>query len=92
MQRLIAVSRNRQRSTGAQERLQCKRHVGTVPHFASGGAKQLGQTLPTLILWCRNTYPATGTQLLNRVAIARRNRDRAVTATRRMRITDPPQG
>ena len=91
MQRLIRVGRNCQRSAGAQERLERKRHVGTVPHLTGSGPKQLRQALPTLVLRRRDTYPAAGAQLLNRVTIARWNRDHAVTAARRMGITDPPQ-
>ena len=92
LKRLIRVGRDGQRSTGAEERLKRKGHVGTVPHLAGGGAEKLRQALPALILRCRDTDPTTGAQLLNSVAIAWRNGDRAVTAARRMRIADPPQG
>ena len=88
----VRVGRDGQRSTGAEERFKRKGHVGTVPHLASSGAEKLRQALPALILRCRNTDPTTGAQLLNGRAIAWRNGDRAVTAARRMRITDPPQG
>ena len=90
LQCLIRMSRNRQRCAGAEKRFECKRHVSTVPHLTGGGAKQLGQTLPALILRRRDAHPAAGAQLLNRVAIARWNCDRAITATRRMGITNPP--
>jgi len=89
---LIRVGRNRQRGTGTKKRFQRKSHVSTVPHLTCGRAKQFGQALTALVLRCGDTDPTTSAQLLNGIPIARWNSDRAVTAARRMRVTDPPQG
>ena len=86
------MCRDGQCGTGAQERLQRKRHIGAVPHLASSGTKKLGQSLPTLVLWRGDTHPATRPQLLNRLAVTGRNRDRTVVTASGVRITDPSQG
>ena len=84
------MDRYRESRSRTQERLQCKCHVGAVPHFASGGSKKFRQALATLLMGSGNAHPTTGTQLPNRITIARGNRYDAIMATGWLRIADTP--
>ena len=91
LQRRVGVGRNRQRGARAEKRLQRKSHIGAIPHLTGRGAEQLGQTLPSLLLRCRDANPTAVAKLLNGLRVSWRDSHCTVATASGGRIANTPQ-